>query len=143
MFSQPVRSVMERRKLLIATPKTPVSKAAMMMADQQVGAIVVVEDEHVVGIFTERDALFRVIARGLEPKDTLLADVMTPAPKTITPDKSFGLAMLVMHENGFRHLPVIDQGKPIGIVSARDALDPDLEEFVAEERRRKHIEETR
>jgi CBS domain-containing protein len=134
---------MERRKLLIATPKTTVSKAAMMMADQQVGAIVVVDHEHVVGIFTERDALFRVIARGLEPKDTLLADVMTPEPKTITPDKSFGLAMLVMHENGFRHLPVIDQGKPIGIVSARDALDPDLEEFVAEERRRKHIEETR
>jgi len=143
VFSQPVRSVMERRKLLIATPKTTVSKAAMMMADQQVGAIVVVDHEHVVGIFTERDALFRVIARGLEPKDTLLADVMTPEPKTITPDKSFGLAMLVMHENGFRHLPVIDQGKPIGIVSARDALDPDLEEFVAEERRRKHIEETR
>jgi CBS domain-containing protein len=143
VFSQPVRSVMERRKLLVATPQTTVNKAATMMAEKRVGAILVVADEHLLGIFTERDALFRVIARGLEPKDTLLVDVMTPQPITIAPDKSFGLAMLVMHENGFRHLPVIDQGKPIGIVSARDALDPDLEEFVAEERRRKHIEETR
>lgn len=143
MFSQSVRSVMEPRKLLIATPQTSVSKAAKMMAERKVGAIIVVADEHVVGIFTERDALFRVIARGLEPEDTLLADVMTREPKTIAPEKSFGHAMLVMHENRFRHLPVIENGKPIGIVSARDALDPDLEEFVAEERRRKHIEETR
>jgi CBS domain-containing protein len=134
---------MEPRKLLIATPQTSVSKAAKMMADRKVGAIIIVADENVVGIFTERDALFRVIARGLEPEATLLADVMTREPKTIAPDKSFGLAMLVMHENRFRHLPVIENGKPIGIVSARDALDPDLEEFVAEERRRKHIEETR
>jgi predicted transcriptional regulator len=49
--------------------------------------------------------------------------------------------MLVMHEHGFRHLPVVDHGVPIGIVSSRSALDPDLEEFVSEERRRKHLQE--
>ncbi|MGE5339317.1 MAG: cyclic nucleotide-binding/CBS domain-containing protein [Gemmatimonadota bacterium] len=130
---------MERRKLLIASPETTVSEAAGRMADKQVGAIVIVEDGHLVGIFTERDALFRVIAKGLDPKDTRLADVMTKSPKTIGPDKSFGHAMLVMNENRFRHLPVIEDGKPIGIVSARDAMDPDLEEFVAEEHRRKQF----
>jgi CBS domain-containing protein len=134
---------MERRKLLLASPDTTVGKAARRMAEKQTGAILVVADDQVIGIFTERDALFRVIAKGLDPNATQLGDVMTAAPKTIAPDKSFGHAMLVMHENGFRHLPVIDNGKPIGIISARDALDPDLEEFVAEERRRKQFQLTR
>jgi len=66
---------------------------------------------------------------------------MTPQPKTIKPGNTFGHAMTLMHESGFRHLPVVEDGKPIGIVSARSALDPDLEEFVCEERRRKHFEE--
>ncbi|MGE5336800.1 MAG: cyclic nucleotide-binding/CBS domain-containing protein [Gemmatimonadota bacterium] len=130
---------MERRKLLIASAETTVSEAARRMADKQVGALLVVEDKRLVGIFTERDALFRVIAKGLEPGKTRLADVMTRDPKTISPDKTFGLAMLVMNENRFRHLPVIENGRLVGIVSARDALDPDLEEFVAEERRRKQF----
>jgi CBS domain-containing protein len=134
---------MERHKLLIAAPQTSVSEAAKLMADKQVGALLVVEAEKLVGIFTERDALFRVIASGRDPLSTPLVDVMTPNPKTVTPEKSFGHAMLVMHENGFRHMPVIEKGKPIGIVSARDALDPDMEEFVSEERRRKHLQATR
>lgn len=143
MFGQPVSRVMERRKLLLASAQTSVGKAAKMMASKQVGAVLVVEGERLVGIFTERDALFRVLARGLAPEETPLAAVMTPDPKTIAPDKSFGHALLLMHEGGFRHLPVVENGKPVGIVSARDALDPDLEEFVAEERRRKYLQETR
>ncbi len=134
---------MERRKLLIATSTTTVLAAAKSMADKKVGAILVVDDERLVGIFTERDALFRVLARGLAPATTMVGDVMTREPKTIAPGKTFGHAMLLMHEGGFRHLPVVDNGKPVGIVSARDALDPELEEFVFEERRRKQLQESR
>ncbi len=139
MFSQRIRSVMERKKILTAPPETCVSKAAELMAMKNVGAVMVVKDERLIGIFTERDAVFRVIAKGLDAKTTALADVMTSAPKTVDPDKSFGFALLMMHENGFRHVPVIENGKPIGIVSARNALDPDMEEFVSEAQRRKHI----
>lgn len=139
MFSQRVRTVMERKKLLTAPPETTVSKAAELMARRKVGAVMVVEHERLVGIFTERDAVFRVIARGRDAQATRLADVMTSAPQTVDPDKSFGYALLVMYENGFRHLPVIENGNLIGIVSARNALDPDLEEFVAESQRRKQI----
>ena len=139
MFSQRIRSVMEREKILTAPPETTVSQAAKLMAKNNVGAVMVVENELLVGIFTERDAVFRVIARGRDTQTTRLADVMTTAPKTVDPDKSFGYALLIMHENGFRHVPVIDNGKPIGIVSSRNALDPDMEEFVAETQRRKHI----
>jgi CBS domain-containing protein len=139
MFSQRVRTVMERAKLLTAPPETTVSKAAKLMAKKNVGAVMVVENERLVGIFTERDAVFRVIAKGRDTQTTLLSDVMTAAPQTVDPDKSFGYALLMMHENGFRHVPVIENGKPIGIVSSRNALDPEMEEFVAEAQRRKHI----
>ncbi len=139
MFSQRIRTVMEQKKLVTAAPETTVAEAAKLMAKRNVGAVMVVEDERLIGIFTERDAVFRVIAKGRDTKNTTLADVMTDAPRTVDPDKTFGYALLLMHENGFRHLPVIENGKPIGIVSARNALDPDLEEFVAEAQRRKHI----
>lgn len=139
MFSQRIRSVMERKKLVTAPPETTVSKAAKLMASKNVGAVMVVENERLIGIFTERDALVRVIAKGRDTQTTLLADVMTPDPQTVDPDKSFGYALLMMHEQGFRHVPVIENGKPIGIVSSRNALDPDLEEFVSEAQRRKHI----
>ena len=143
MFSQPVRSIMERRKFVTVPPTTTVREASDLMARKQVGAVLVVEGERLVGIFSERDAVFRVVARGLDPATTTLDRVMTPDPKTIKPNNTFGYAMTLMHENGFRHLPVIDNGKPIGIVSARSALDPDLEEFVFEEHRRKRLLETR
>ena len=139
MFSQRIRSVMERKKFLIAPPETTVSKAAKLMAKKNVGAVMVVADERLVGIFTERDIVFRVIAQGLDANATRLAEVMTSPPKTVHPDKSYGYALLMMHENGFRHVPVIEDGKPIGIVSSRNALDPDMEEFVSEAQRRKHI----
>lgn len=141
MFSQPIRSIMERRKLLTAPPTTTVRAASELMADKGVGAVLVVDKGQLVGIFSERDVVFRVVARGLDPATTVLAQVMTPQPKTIKPGNTFGYAMTLMHENGFRHLPVVEDGKPVGIVSARSALDPDLEEFVCEERRRKHFQE--
>jgi CBS domain-containing protein len=98
-----------------------------------------VEGGRLVGIFTERDAVYRVIAKARDAHTTRLAEVMTPAPKTFAPDESFGYAMLMMYQHGFRHAPVIENGRPVGIVSARKALDPELEEFVAEAQRRKHI----
>jgi len=143
MLAQLVRTVMDHRELLTAPASTTVREAAERMADQKVGAVLVVEGGRLVGIFTERDAVFRVVARGLEPRATTLAQVMTPGPITIEPDRSFGYAMLLMHENGFRHLPVVEEERTVGIVTSRNALDPDLEEFVFEERRRQHIRESK
>lgn len=139
MFDKLVRSVMRRQKALKAPGNTCVSEAASLMATKNVGAIMVVEDERLVGIFTERDVVFRVVARGLDPRTTTLTEVMTTAPHTIEPDKPFGYALRIMQENGFRHLPVIEDGKPVGIVSSRSALDPEMEEFLSEVHRRKHF----
>ena len=140
MLSQPVRSIIGQHGFVTAPPSATVRQAAELMARRQVGAVVVVEDDHLVGIFSERDAVFRVVARGLEPATTPLAQVMTPAPVTIGPERSFGHAMAVMQQHHCRHLPVVEDGRPIGIVSARNALDPALEDFVCEERRRRSFE---
>lgn len=143
MYSQHVRDVMQDKKLLTAPPDTTVSKAAKLMAKAKVSAVLVLDGESLVGIFTERDAVTRVIAQERDVQTTRLADVMTAAPQTISPDKTFGHALLMMYENGFRHVPVIENGKVIGMVSARNALDPDLEEFTAETSRREQILRTR
>ena len=143
MFSTPVREIMDKRKLLLAEPAMTVRKAAEAMANGGVGAALVVDNGKLVGIFTERDIVFRVVARGLDSTKTTLGEVMTRDPKTIAPDKSFGVAMLLMHESKFRHLPIVDNDVPVGIVSSRSALDPELEEFVFEERRRRHLQEMR
>jgi CBS domain-containing protein len=138
MFAERVRSVMERKKLLLASPDTTVLAAAKLMAKRKVGAVMVVDDHELVGIFTERD-LVRVIAKGRDVQDTRLAEVMTTFPQSVGPDMSFGYALHLMHENGFRHVPVVEHGKVIGIVSARDALDPQMEELLVESERRKKI----
>ena len=139
MFSEPVGNVMER-KLLTAPPETTVGEAARLMAKRKVGAVLVVAgDETLIGIFTERDAVIRVVARGLNPRTTPLADVMTRSPLTVDPGKSLGCALFMMHDRGFRHVPVVENGKLVGIVSARSALDPELEEFVAESQRREQF----
>lgn len=139
MFSERVGSLMEREKLLTAPPETTVSAASLLMAVRKVGAIMVTCDEKLVGIFTERDVVFRVVAQGRDVSSTLLSEVMTPKPVTIDPGKSFGYALMLMHKNGFRHMPVTEDGKPVGMVSARHALDPDLEEFTSESSRREQI----
>jgi CBS domain-containing protein len=139
MLGLPVRSVIEPRKLVVAAPHTSVGQAARLMKEGKVGAVLVVEEGRLVGIFTERDAVFRVMARGLDPESTALGEVMTRDPTTVAPDETFGYALLLMHENGFRHAPVVEDGRPVGVVSARHALDPDLEEFTAEAERRRHI----
>jgi CBS domain-containing protein len=139
MLGLPIGSVLEPRKLVTAPPRASVSEAAALMRDGKVGAVLVVEGERLVGIFTERDAVYRVMAANRDPRATLLEEVMTRDPLTVSPDESFGWALLLMHENGFRHAPVVAEGRPIGVVSARHALDPELEEFAAEAERRKAI----
>jgi CBS domain-containing protein len=93
------------------------------------------------GIFTERDALYRDLAAGKDPKRITLGEVMTADPTTIAADKPFGHALHLMYERGFRHVPVVENGLPIGMVSARDALGPEMEQFEAELREREHLTE--
>jgi CBS domain-containing protein len=139
MFSERIGHSMKSEKLVTTASQASVFEVAELMLRHGVGAVLVVEDGSLLGIFTERDAVFRVLAAGRDAHAVRVGEVMTPQPVTVGPEASFGHAMLLMHERGFRHVPVVEDGRLVGIVSARDALDPELEDFICEERRREAL----
>lgn len=141
MPTRMISELIRDQRTCSAPPSFTVADAARAMREAQVGAIMVVEQDRLVGIFTERDALYRVMAGGLDPAVTRLAEVMTPDPMTIRSDKRFGHALHLMFDNGFRHVPVVDNGRPIGMVSVRDTLGSEVASFVAEMQRREEIAE--
>lgn len=130
MSIRTIGSIIEGQALLSAEASLPVADAARLMRAHKVGAIVVLEGEQLAGIFTERDALFRVVAEGLDPRSTPVAEVMTRHPTTIGADKPFARALELMHAGRFRHVPVVDHDRVIGMVSSRDAMGPELEQFM-------------
>ena len=136
MFDPSVCEIMQRNALLLLPAETIVSEAAKQMLSKSVGAVVIVENQHLIGIFTERDAVFRVIAQVLDTTTTRLATVMTARPVALAPEKSYGHALVLMQEHRFRHVPIVEDDNVIGIVTARDARDLELDEYVSEERRR-------
>lgn len=130
MLERTIRTIVHEQEVLSAPAKTSVAEAARLMRQHKVGAMLVVDDGQLVGIFTERDGLYRVVAEQRDVRKTALAEVMTGNPQTVHPDEPFPRALHLMHSGGFRHVPVVENGKPIGMVSARDALGPELEDFV-------------
>ncbi|MFC5302724.1 cyclic nucleotide-binding/CBS domain-containing protein [Azospira restricta] len=139
MPKRTLRDVIAHQQILSAPPSTTVRDAALRMAESKVGAILIVDGERLAGIFTERDLLNRVVARRLDPDTTTLAQVMTPDPRTIDPDKTLAHALVMMDEGCYRHVPVVENGKPLGMVSARDALGQELVEFEHELERRDRL----
>ncbi len=142
MPQRPIRSIIAKQKILTAAAEITVAEASRLMKKRTLGAVMIVTDDgRLIGIFTERDAVFRVLAEGRDPKTTPLSEVMTANPLTIAPDKPFGHALLMMYDGGFRHVPVVEGGKPVGMVSARDALGPEMQELDSEMQRRTRIGE--
>ncbi|MFM7122076.1 MAG: CBS domain-containing protein [Fluviibacter sp.] len=123
---------MSQRPLVIASPDTSVLVAVKAMKEKGVGSVLVTESNSLVGIFTERDLMNRVIAEDLAPQNTLLSQVMTEKVIGLEADKPLSHALHLMHQHGFRHVPVLEQGKPVGIVSARDALGIEWQDFERE-----------
>ena len=141
MSSRPIREIIGNQKVVSANSETTVLEASRLMKQNRIGALLVCRNNRLVGIFTERDALFRVMAEARDPQTTSLAEVMTSHPQTVDPDKPLGHALHIMYEGGFRNVPVVENGNPVGIVSARHALGPELREFEAEMDEREHIQE--
>lgn len=138
-MSATIRAIIEDQEPLTAPADMTVGEAARLMKQGKFGAVMVVEDGKLVGIFTERDVLFRVVAEGIDAQIIKLASVMTRNPQTIHPDRPFMEALHLMHASGFRHVPVVEDGRPIGMVSARDAFGEELESFIYELVRQKRI----
>lgn len=98
------------------------------MVERNIGAVPVVHNGQLVGIFSERDLMRRVVAEGRDPRGTCLAEVMTDDPLTVSTGEELANCMALMRRHGFRHLPVCHEGQLIGMVSLRDILLHDLDE---------------
>jgi CBS domain-containing protein len=134
MPQRPVRDFLARDVLLRASPEETVRDAAIGMAAHHCGAILVCRDDTLVGIFTERDLISRVVAMGRD-LDTPLVEVMTANPDIIAAEASIMTAIRQMNEHGYRHLPVVEDDRVLGILSIRDLpvaelalLEPEREE---------------
>ena len=99
-----------------------VAAAARKMRDEKVGGLMIVENETLVGIFTERDLMSRVVAEGLDPEKIHVSEVMTSSIATVPPETSVSTAANLMSQNRIRHLPVLQYGKLYGVISAGDIL---------------------
>ncbi len=99
-----------------------VMQAVHMMVDKNIGAVAVLRDGELVGVFSERDLMKRVVAGNRGPGSTQVSEVMTPRPRTVSPNETFENCLFIMREHGFRHLPVVEDGKLYGLVSLRDLL---------------------
>jgi CBS domain-containing protein len=114
------------RDLLTVEAGVPVVEVAQRMADRNVGAVLVLDGARLAGIMTERD-LMRAVARGLRD-DTVVRECMTADPDTIAPDDTIEHAAVLMIHGGYRHLPVVDGGEVVGVLSIRDLVQIAVED---------------
>ena len=115
-------------ELLTVAPDEAVAEVAKRMVAKDVGAVLVYEDDRLSGILTERDVL-RAVADGLDDT-TLVRDRMTANPETLDADDTTEHAAVLMIHGGFRHLPVVEQGAVVGVLSIRDLMRVVLEDTV-------------
>lgn len=137
----PVRAVVEHRCPVVAEPDDTVQAAVMRMTEEGCGSVLVCDGDELRGIFTERDLLTRVVGRGLDPKTTRLAEVMTRDPARIESAASTREALRQL--DGFAHheLPVVEEGRALGVFSLRDVPLETLAEMLPELEQRRALAE--
>jgi CBS domain-containing protein len=120
-----IAEIIEGRPLIHAEISEKVREVARRMSDRNVGAVAVLDGGRLVGIFSERDLMSRVVAAGLNPDETPIAKVMTRDIVVGKPTDDIDAALQKMHAVGCRHLPIVDSGNLVGMISLRDVLEVD------------------
>jgi CBS domain-containing protein len=110
------------------SPASTVIDALRLMAEKNVGAVLVMNGAALAGIFTERDYARKVVLKGKNSKETTIGEVMTGRVITVDPTWTAGQCMALMDEQHIRHLPVLEQGNVVGVISIRDANRAVVEE---------------
>ena len=120
-----IRDVIRRDEIYQLSQQDTVRGAADLMKARKCGSVLITAGDALVGIFTERDVVFRVVAEGRDPAKTKLGEVMTANPITVGPQEPAISALRLMEDSGFRHLPVVEDGRILGVVSRRDFAGED------------------
>lgn len=116
-------SALAPRQPIVVDPETTVGEVLDMLVGHSIGCLVVVSGGEVAGIFSERDALTRMNADVAAYVDRPISEFMTPSPETIELDAKIAFALHKMDIGGYRHMPVVDEGRIVGVISIRDILD--------------------
>lgn len=121
-MNAPITAILDRKgnKVFSVPPTVSVADAVAEMNRHRVGSVLVIDGGRLLGIFTERDVLRRVVGAGVDPKSALVADVMTAGVITISPDVSIEETMVLFTEKRCRHLPVVENGQLVGTISIGD-----------------------
>ena len=127
-----IRDVLQSAETVQLSPAATVLTATRVMAARKQCAALVVSKQGLEGIFTEQDAVRRIIAAGLNPAQTKLCDVMTEDPDTIGPDEPAIKGLQMMEDGGYRHLPVAHYGRILGVISRSDYLGEERAELETE-----------
>lgn len=120
------RDLISGQDLSVISKTQTVFDAAKLMTERRIGALPVLEGERVVGIFSERDVMNRVVARNLNPQKTTVEQVMTKDLIVAEPDEDIETIITRMKQSNIRHLPIVQEGKLLGLLSIRDLLWADL-----------------
>jgi CBS domain-containing protein len=129
---QSIRELMTEDVAVMPTTAT-LENAGREMCDRDIGNVVVLENDKVVGILTDRDIVTRAVADGRAPSETTVGEIASRDPETLDPDDTLTDALRIMGEKAVRRLPVVDQGRPVGIVSLGDlAVQQDADSTLAE-----------
>ena len=123
MTSRIVPDVISGQTLGILPPSSTICEAAKLMASRRIGAVIIAQEGHLLGIVTERDIAYRVVAQGRNPSTTIIEEVMTSDLATVTPEEAPTRALNIMQRTGCRHLPVLDGEHIVGLLSIRDVYD--------------------
>jgi CBS domain-containing protein len=115
-------SVLQPAQAISLPAEASVSEAVATMKERHVGCILVMERGQLAGIFSERDVLLKAVGSGRALEDIKLSEVMTPKPVTLSPEHSIRFALHEMAVGGFRHIPLLRNREPVGIISARDVI---------------------
>lgn len=125
---KPVGALIEGQRTVMVPDGSTVADAARDMAAHRIGAVPVVDGDRLVGIFTERDLLTRVVAKGVDPSGALVRDVMTTELVVASVAESYESCLRRMQHAGIRHLLVLRDGQLAGVLSLRDLLRMDVDE---------------
>jgi len=120
--------LLKNQVTISAETRQTVLEVARLMVDHNIGAVPVLQNGQMIGIFSERDLMSRVVVAGKDPAHTAVREVMTEDPLTVAPSDSLETCMTLMKRHGFRHLPVCAVRELRGVVSLRDILLHDLDE---------------
>ncbi len=123
-----LRSVLQRKRVVSSAPTTTVQEIAVLMTRAHIGAVPIIEDDRLVGIFSERDLMTRIVVAGRDPQTTPVSEVMTTEVETASLEDHVDFCVEKMKRVGCRHLPVLVDSKVIGVISMRDLLRDELAE---------------